>query len=71
VLALVGSTLSRYVLLKLRQIVPTLVLLRTVAIYNCCLALGSYIAVMLALKALLYLALLLILLALEDLALLD
>jgi hypothetical protein len=46
-------------------------LLRTEAIYCCCLALGSYIAVSLALKALLYTALLLISLALEHLALLD
>jgi hypothetical protein len=47
------------------------VFLRVVAIYNYYLALGSYIAIVLALKALLYLVLLLILLALEDLALLD
>ena len=45
--------------------------LRTVATYCCCLALGSYVAVSLALKALLYLALSLISLALEDLALPD
>ena len=70
-LALAGSTLPRYVPLKLRQTVPTLMLLCAVATCNCYLALGSYVAVVLALKALLHLALLLILLALEDLALLD
>ena len=43
--------------------------LRAVATCNYCLALSSYVAVVLALKALLYLALLLVSLALEDLAL--
>ena len=43
--------------------------LRAVATCNYCLALGSNVAVVLALKALLYLALLLVSLALEDLAL--
>jgi hypothetical protein len=71
VLALAGSTLPRHVLVKLRQVVASLVFLRVVAIYNYCLILGSYIAVVLALKVLLYLALLLVLLILEDLVLLD
>jgi hypothetical protein len=47
------------------------VLLRTVATCYYCLALGSYVTVFLALKALLYAALPLISFALEDLALPD
>jgi hypothetical protein len=46
-------------------------LLCTVATCCCYLALGSYVAVSLALEALLHLALLLVSLVLEDLALLD
>ena len=71
VLASAGSTLPGYVPLKLRRTVPALVLLRAVATCNCCLALGSNVAVVLALEALLYSALSLVSLALEDLALLD
>jgi hypothetical protein len=45
--------------------------LRTVATCDCCLALGSYVAVVLALEALLHPALSLVSLALDDLALPD
>jgi hypothetical protein len=68
---LAGSAFPRDVPVELRQTFPALVFLRAVAACDCCLALGSYIAIVLALKVLLYLALLLISLALKDLALLN
>jgi hypothetical protein len=71
VLASAGSALPGYIPVELRWTVPTLVLLRTVATCDCCLALGSYVAVVLALEALLHSALSLIPLALEDLTLPD
>jgi hypothetical protein len=71
VLASAGGTLPGYVPLELGRTVPTLVLLRAVATCDCCLALGSYVAVVLALEALLHSALSLVPLALEDLALPD
>jgi hypothetical protein len=54
---------------QLQWAVLDLMLLRTVAICCCCLALGSYVAVVLALEALLQSTLSLVSLALEDLAL--
>ena len=71
VLAAAGSTLPGYGLSGPRWAVPGVVFLRTVATCCCCLALGSYVAVSLALEALLHSALPLVSLALEDLALPD
>jgi hypothetical protein len=71
VLASAGGTLPGYVPVELRGTVPALVFLRAVATCDCCLALGSYVAVVLALEALLHSALSLVSLALEDLALPD
>jgi hypothetical protein len=68
VLASAGGAFPRYVSVELR-LTASLVLLRAVATCDCCLALGSYVAVVLALKALLHSALSLVPLALEDLTL--
>ena len=56
---------------SLRGAIPGAVLLRTVATCCYCLALGSYVAIFLALEALLQAALSLVPLALEQLALPD
>ena len=71
VLAAAGGTFPSHGLSSPRWAVAGVVLLRTVATCCCCLALGSYVAVSLALEALLHSALSLISLALEDLALPD
>ena len=71
VLATAGGTFPSYGLSSPRWTVPGVVLLRTVATCCCCLALGSYVAVSLALEALLHSALPLVSLALEDLSLPD
>jgi hypothetical protein len=71
VLAAAGSTSPSHGLSGPRWAVSGVVLLRTVATCCCCLALGSYVAVSLALKALLHWALSLVSLALENLALPD
>jgi hypothetical protein len=71
VLASAGGTLPGYVPIELRRAVASLVFLRAVATCDYCLALGSYVAVVLALKALLHSALPLVSLALKDLALPD
>jgi hypothetical protein len=71
VLAAAGGTFPSYGLSGPQWAVSGVVLLRTVATCCCCLALGSYVAVSLALEALLYLALSLVSLALENLTLLD
>jgi hypothetical protein len=71
VLASAGGAFPGYVPVELRRAVASLVLLRAVATCDCCLALGSYVAVVLALEALLHSALWLVSLALEDLALPD
>ena len=70
-LASAGGTFPRYVPVELRRAVASLVFLRAVATCDYCLALGSYVAVVLALEALLHSALSLVPLALEDLALPD
>jgi hypothetical protein len=69
VLTSAGGTLPRYIPIELQQAVASLVFLRAVATCNYCLALGSYVAIVLALKALLHSALPLVSLALKDLAL--
>ena len=66
-----GGALPGYVPVELGRTFPALVFLRAVATCDCCLALGSYVAVVLALEALLHSALSLVSLALEDLALLN
>jgi hypothetical protein len=66
-----GSAFPGDIPVELGRTFPALVFLRAVAACNCCLALGSYVAVVLALKALLHLVLSLISLALKDLALLN
>jgi hypothetical protein len=71
VLASAGGALPGDVPIELRRAVSTLVFLRAVATCDCCLALGSYVAVVLALEALLHSALSLVSLALEDFALPD
>ena len=71
VFAAAGGTFPSHDLSSPRWAVAGVVLLRTVATCCCCLALGSYVAVSLALEALLHSALSLISLALEDLALPD
>ena len=71
VLAAAGGTFPSHGLSGPRWAVPGVVLLRTVATCCCCLALGSYVAVSLALEALLYSALSLVSLALENLTLPD
>jgi hypothetical protein len=67
--ALAGSAFPGDVLVELGRTFPALVFLRAVAACDCCLTLGSYVAVVLALKALLHSALSLVSLALKDLAL--
>jgi hypothetical protein len=69
--ALAGGAFPGYVPVELGRTFPALVFLRAVATCDCCLALGSYIAVVLALEALLNSALSLVSLALEDFALPD
>ena len=64
-----GSAFPGYVPVELGRTFPALVFLRAVATCDCCLALGSYVAVVLALEALLHSALSLVSLALKDLAL--
>jgi hypothetical protein len=71
VFATAQRALSGYSPVQLSWAVSGVVLLRTEVTYYCCLALGSYIAVSLALEALLHAALSLISLALEHLALPD
>jgi hypothetical protein len=71
VLASAGGTLPGYVPVELGRTIPALVFLRAVATCDYCLALGFYVAVVLALEALLHLALPLVSLALKDLALPD
>ena len=71
VLALAGGAFPGYVPVELGRAVSALVLLRAVAICDYCLALGSYVAVVLALEALLHSALSLVSLTLKDFALLD
>ena len=70
-LASAGGALPGDIPIEFRRAVSTLVFLRAVATCGCCLALGSYVAVVLALEALLHSALSLVSLALEDLALLN
>jgi hypothetical protein len=71
VLAAAGGTLLGDGLSGPRRAVPGVVFLRTIATCCCCLALGSCVAVSLALEALLHSALPLVSLALKDLALSD
>ena len=69
VFASVCCTFARYALSRFRWAISRIVLLCTVATCHCCLALGSYVAVFLALIALLHPALPFVSLALEDLGL--
>ena len=62
-------TSPRYALSKFRWAIPRVVLVRTLPTCHCCLALGSYVAISLALVALLHSARPFVSFALEDLAL--
>jgi hypothetical protein len=69
--AIAGGALPSRSLFSFRRTIPQAVFLRIVDTYYCCLALGSYMAIFLALEALLQATLSFIPLALKQLALLD
>jgi hypothetical protein len=71
VLTAAGGTFPGDILSGARRAVSGVVFLRTLATCCCCLALGSYVAISLALEALLHSALPLVSLALKDFALPD